>query len=67
MLDVNLVEELLSNIIERSWSNMGGIILEWRKNIAEVPDRKYNHLHGFEFLYNEIAKRDPKLTVEPDP
>jgi hypothetical protein len=57
MLDIELVEELLANIIERSWENMGDIILDWRKFIAADKERKYDLLHGFEYLYNEIVSR----------
>jgi hypothetical protein len=61
LVDIDLVEELLVNVIERSWSKMGGVILWWRENVATIPDRKYTHLHGFEYLFHELAKRDPKL------
>jgi hypothetical protein len=67
LVDINLVEGLLSNIIWRSWTNMGGTILGWRKVIAPSRDRKYDLLHGFEYLYNELVKRDPNLSAEPNP
>ena len=64
MLDINLVEELLSNIVIHSWEMMGDIILEWRKVIVTDMERRYDMLHGFEYLYNEIIARG---TIRPNP
>jgi len=57
LLDIDLVEELLSNITDRCWEMMGSIVLEWRKTIPTQKNRKYELLHGFEFLYNEMHSR----------
>ena len=58
MLDIGLVEELLSNIIENIWNKMGDIIVEWRKVIVTDKERKYDRLHGFEYLYNQLVERE---------
>ncbi len=57
LLDIDLVEELLGNITDKSWENMGDIIYEWRKTIVTQKNRKYELLHGFEYLYNEMHSR----------
>jgi hypothetical protein len=57
MIDIGLVEELMSNIIVNMWGKMGGIILEWRKLVVDEKERKYDMLHGFEYLFNQIRTR----------
>lgn len=62
MIDIGLVEELFSNIVVRMWEKMGGIIVEWRKVVAEDRERKYDLLHGFDYLYDQIVARG---TIKP--
>ena len=39
LLDIDLVEELLGNITDRSWEMMGVIIYGWRKTIVTQKNR----------------------------
>ena len=63
-IEIDVVEELLANTIFVSWYRMQPIIIGWRKGEDPVsPDgrsSKYPFLHGFEYLYNELNKRDPR-------
>jgi hypothetical protein len=66
LIDISLVDELLSNIIHRRWSIMGPILKGWRETrpSARVTPvlKKYELMHGFEYLYNEIMKREGQYT-----
>ena len=56
LIEIELIEELFSNVVFGAWSRMGDIILEHR-------NRQKRHLasrdtfHGFEYLYKELEKR----------
>ena len=62
MIDIVLVEELFSNITFVTWVQMEPIISEWRKGDERfsgyVRSQKYEFYSGFEYLYNELVKRD---------
>jgi len=62
MLDIDLVEELLSNITLVSWDRMGPILKGWRESPlrfgAHTRSSKYDLMSGFEYLYNEMRQRD---------
>ena len=36
---------------------MGPIIVEWRKEVAPDIHRKYELMHGFEYLYDLMRSR----------
>jgi hypothetical protein len=57
LISIDLVEELLSNAIERQWWRLGPILIEWRETIAGNQNRKYELMHGFEYLANEMRAR----------
>ncbi len=67
LIDIDLVEELLVNVVIISWRRMSPILRGWYENIARVrfgegtTSSKYIPLSGFEFLSNEMMKRDPSL------
>jgi hypothetical protein len=65
MVDINLVDELLVNMVFATWDKMGSVIIEWRKRWNSRKDRiysnKYPYYHGFEYLFEELKKRDPVL------
>jgi hypothetical protein len=65
MIDIDLVEELLANIVFISWYKMGLIVIGFRELTATTYEGKgksnrYEQLSGFEYLYNELNKRDPR-------
>ena len=65
MVDIDLVEELLANIVFISWYKMGPIVLGFREytthqNEGKGKSTKYEQMSGFEYLYNELNKRDPR-------
>ena len=65
MVDIDLVEELLANIVFISWYKMSPIVLGFREytkyqNEGKGKSTKYEQLSGFEYLYNELNKRDPR-------
>jgi hypothetical protein len=62
MIDISLVDELLSNMIFATWNRMGPIILEWRERDPHNVRRlnHYPYYHGFEYIYEELKKRGPK-------
>lgn len=57
LISIDLVEELLSNIVERQWNSMGPILIDWREKIATDQVRKNELFHGFEYLAEEIRRR----------
>ena len=66
MIDINLVDELLSNMIFATWDRTGSIIKEWREIARDLyprPSRSsyYPYYHGFEYVYEELKKREPKI------
>ena len=65
LIDISLVNDLLANVVYKDWENMGGILVEWRK---ERPPRKRTneHFDGFDYLYNELVKyveEHPELVI----
>jgi hypothetical protein len=67
LVDIDLVEELLVNIVLISWVKMGPVVYGFREytrlrgkrlNFHARSD-KYPQLSGFEYLYNELRKRNP--------
>ena len=66
LLDISLVEELLSNITIRSWSIMVSVIEKWRESsiVTVRPTRKYKLMHGFEYLHNEFMKREQQAVTK---
>jgi hypothetical protein len=61
-IDIDLVEELLANAVLIAWFRMSPIILGWRERDPQFKglgrSGNYPFLHGFEYLYNEIKKRE---------
>jgi hypothetical protein len=57
LLEISLVEELLSNVTDIMWHRMSQVIFEWRKTIPRQKLREYEVLHGFEYLYTEMHSR----------
>ncbi len=64
LINIDLVEELLSNIVFMTWTKMGPIIYGMRENITEVEldgrgqSKKYPSFSGFEYLHSELRKKD---------
>lgn len=66
LVDIDLVEELLVNIVLISWNKMGPILLGFREytRSSDSPfgglgsSKRYPQMSGFEYLYNELKKRD---------
>ena len=66
LVDIDLVEELLANIVFISWVKMGPIVLGFRERTKHQHggrgnSTKYEQMSGFEYLYNELNKRDPRI------
>ena len=57
LIDIGLVEELLGNITDRMWSIMEPVLVEFRETGVTQKNRKYEILHGFEYLYNLMKSR----------
>jgi len=61
-IDFALVEELLANSVFIAWIRMEPIIMGWRSRedpfSEEGRSTKYPFLNGFEYLFNELKKRD---------
>jgi len=68
LIDIVLVEELLVNIIFISWLRMGPIVEGFRDNVAGqrfdglTSSSRYDSYSGFDYLYNELRKREPKYS-----
>ncbi len=71
-IDVNLLDQLLVNIVKGSWHQMGPIVIGFRdytkggkgrfvRLIGSHSDR-HPMFSGFEYLYNELQKRDTNKT-----
>ena len=56
LISIELIEELLSNAVFGAWNSMGDIVLDYRgRQPRHIASRDI--FHGFEYLYNELAKR----------
>ena len=62
LIDIDLVEELLSNITFVSWDRVGLILMGWRGSPLRFGEhtrsKKYDLISGSEYLYNELKRRD---------
>ena len=57
LIDIDLVERLFGNITDRMWTLMGPVLVEFRTQWTTQKKRKYELLHGFEYLYNLMLSR----------
>jgi len=61
-IDIALVEELLVNAVLISWLRMEPIIVGWRGRDGRFNNAgrstRFPFMHGFEYLYIELDKRD---------
>ena len=57
MIDIDLVEELLGNITDRMWNVMEPVLVGFRGSGVTQKKRKYEILHGFEYLYSQMKSR----------
>jgi len=58
LIDLNLVDELMGTSIRLHWEKSGPIMKEFRT-------RMWPHAYEwFEYLYNELKKREQKLQQE---
>ena len=70
LVDISLVDDLLSNIIIRYWVFMEPIIMEWRERLRhDRPKSLHTHelMDGFEYLYLELQKymtEHPELHIK---
>jgi len=65
-IDISLVEELLVHSVAIAWVRMGPIIKESRNDretFSQSGGTNIGFYHGFEYLYNELLKRDPQLPL----
>ena len=64
LIDVDLVEELLSNQAFVAWVRMEPILRGWRDNVVsirfgeEASSRKYEAYFGFDYLIQELKNRE---------
>lgn len=59
LIDISLVDALLSSSVYRHWNFMGPILVEWRKRLEETSETRHRTLipfYGFDYLYNELTK-----------
>jgi hypothetical protein len=70
LVDISMVDDLLSNIITRHWVFMEPIIMEWRERTRQERSKSL-HTHelmdGFEYLYLEhqkYMKEHPELHIK---
>ena len=56
LIDIELVDDMFTSPIKWTWEKMENIILEARK-VENQPEI----LEWFEYLYNEMKKREQKL------
>ena len=65
LIDVSLVEELLVHSVTIAWARMGPIIVESRTDVENFSysgsHTDIGFYHGFEYLYNELLRRNPLL------
>ena len=67
LIDIELVEELLVNQVFVAWFRMEPIVEGFKGWINTRPapmSSKYETYSGFKYLYEELAKRDPALSVQ---
>jgi len=71
LIDIKLLDQLLVNLVLISWLQMGPIVMGFRERTSRSDARfggrgssvRHLHLSGFEYLYNELRKReDDNLT-----
>ena len=66
LIDIDLVEELLVNIIFISWARMESNLKGFRETVAgqrfggQGRSSRYDPYSGFDYLYNELKKREIK-------
>jgi hypothetical protein len=62
LIDVDMLEELFSSVTFASWIVMEPIVIGFRKwsvsGNEEKASKKYLQYSGFEYLYNELKKRE---------
>lgn len=64
LIDIDLVEELLSNIAFVLWVRMEPILKGWRETVVrrrfgeQASSKKYETFSGFDYLVNELKKRE---------
>ena len=67
LINISLVNDLLSISVFRCWSFMGPILVEWRKYIEKRYGQNYSQesFQGFDYLFNEIVRyrKQRNLTV----
>jgi len=56
LIDIELVDDMFTTPIKWTWEKMKDITLEWRK-VRNQPEI----LEWFEYLYNEMKKREQQL------
>ena len=70
LINVDLVEELLSNIVFLTWIKMSPIVYARREKVIGVEfeghgqSKKYSAWSGFEYLYTELRKKEQEHLVE---
>lgn len=74
LVDVSMIDELMSNLIYAQWHVMEPIIIGWRKMIkVEQKNRNIDSLRthevmdGFEYLYHDLQrymKEHPELQIK---
>ena len=66
LIDINLLDQLIVNVVLVSWLQMGPIVKGFREYTSGSDARfegrgsskRHPHLSGFEYLYNELRKRE---------
>ncbi len=66
MIDINLLDQLLVKIVLVSWLQMEPVLMGFREYTVGSDARfegrgssvRHPHLSGFEYLYNELRKRE---------
>jgi len=67
LIDIDLVEELISNQAFVLWVRMEPILTGWRENIVsrrfgeEAASKKYEAYSGFDYLIQELRKREQEF------
>ena len=60
LIDIDLVDELLSNTVFGSYRRMEKPLKEWRKRVDRSMST-HEIFEGFEYLHNELMKRAKPL------
>ena len=62
LIEIDLVEELLSNITFVVMERMRPILMGWRatSRFPASRSKKYELMSGFEYLYNELKRREER-------